>query len=50
MIFAETYFEVLSSPAHMLAELTVEIVTGVILYPLGRRLLRRHDRNIHNRR
>lgn len=45
MILAEAYFEILSSPAHMLAELTVELVTGCVLYPLGRAWLRRHDRH-----
>lgn len=35
MIFAETYLEILSSPAHMLAELTVELLTGCILFPIG---------------
>lgn len=44
----ETYLEILSSPAHLLAELTVEVLTGCILYPLGRKLLRRHDRKVHN--
>lgn len=51
MFFAETYIEVLTSPAHMLAELTVELLTGVVLYPLGRVLVRRavvrHDRKVH---
>lgn len=49
MIFAETYLEILSSPAHMLAELTVELLTGCILFPIGRKLLQRHDRKAHSK-
>lgn len=44
---AETYLEVLTSPAHMLAELTVELFTAMILYPVGRAVVRRHDRKVH---
>lgn len=48
---AETYWHVLTSPAHLLAELTIELFTGLLLYPVGRLVIRkaikRHDEVHH---
>lgn len=44
----ETYWSVLSSPAHLLAELTVTAVTDGLLYPLVRLAVKRHDRKVHS--
>lgn len=48
MIAAETYWSVLHSPAHLLAELTVTAVTDGLLYPLVRLAIKRHDRKEHS--
>lgn len=44
----ESYWAVLTSPAHLLAELTVTAVTDGLLYPLVRLAVRRHDRKEHS--
>jgi hypothetical protein len=38
------FLHVVSDPAHILAELAWEGLTGLVLWPLGRLALRRHDR------
>lgn len=43
----EGYWAVLTSPSHLLAELTVTAVTDGLLYPLVRLAVRRHDRREH---
>lgn len=43
----ETYWSVLTSPAHLLAELTVTAVTDGLLYPIIRIAIKRHDRKAH---
>jgi hypothetical protein len=43
----ETYWSVLTSPAHLMAELTVTAVTDGLLYPIVRLAVRRHDRIHH---
>ncbi len=53
MFAAESYLQLLSDPAHWLMELTVEVFTGILLYPLGKRLVNiwvdRHDRRHHDK-
>lgn len=48
---SDTYWSILTSPAHMLAELTVEVATGMVLYPILRwartRWHREHDKAHH---
>lgn len=48
----ESYLHILTSPAHLLAEITVEIVQAAILIPLGRivfrRWLKKHDLTVHH--
>lgn len=48
---SDTYWSILTSPAHLLAEITVEVVSGVLVYPLWRRGRERwhakHDKEAH---
>lgn len=48
---AETYLHLLGDSSHWLFELSVEAVTGIVLYPIGRRLaarwVARHDKEAH---
>lgn len=43
----ETYWSVLTSPPHLLAELTITLVTDGLLYPVVRWAIKRHDRSHH---
>lgn len=44
---AETFLQLLTNWPHWAFELTVEAVSGLLLTPLWRTLLRRHDRRHH---
>lgn len=48
--FRETW-GILTDPAHITAEIIIEVVPGIALYPVARRLwkraLRRHDAQAH---
>ena len=51
-MLAETYTELITNAAHWGFEITVEIITGVLIAPfvrmIYRRALRRHDREVHH--
>ncbi|GAC1529007.1 MAG: hypothetical protein NVS3B1_20480 [Marmoricola sp.] len=47
VIAAETYTQLMTNPPHLEFELTLEALTGILLYPIGRRLLRRAKARWH---
>lgn len=49
MIAAETYIELMTSPAHIAAECTIELISTLIGIVIGRFWLRRHDRHVHGK-
>jgi hypothetical protein len=50
VLASESYLTLMRDPAHWLFEITVEIVTGlVITWPI-RRFVRHHDRRVHGTR
>lgn len=53
MIAAETYWTIVSNPAHIGAEITwdiiLDVVGAIIFWPLIRLGIRRHDRLKHGR-
>lgn len=44
----DTYTSVLTSRAHLFAELTIELGTSFVIYPFLRWAVRRHDRKEHS--
>lgn len=49
--FWQDFLDVATDPAHLLAEASFELVTGVMLYPIARmiwkRWIKRHDLEVH---
>ena len=45
------YLHILTDPAHLFAEATIEMISGALVYPLlkllWRRWIRRHDEECH---
>ncbi len=50
---AETFLQLITDPNHIAFELTLEALTGLLVYPaakaLWRRALRRHDATAHGK-
>lgn len=50
-VAAETYTQLMSDPAHLGFEMTLTIIQdvliGLVLWPLIKRVIRRHDRKTH---
>jgi hypothetical protein len=46
--FWERYTYLLTDPAHVLFELTLELITGVLLYPAFRLFLRTYRNRVHH--
>ena len=42
------YLGILSDPAHVMAEATFILIEALILTPVVRYLIRRHDRKVHS--
>lgn len=53
-MIAETYLQLITDPAHIAFELTLEAATGLVIYPFARFLFRkwlaRHDKEVHGAR
>jgi hypothetical protein len=45
---SETYWQLLTNVPHWLFEITSDAVLGLALYPLIKRMVRRHDRTHHD--
>lgn len=48
MIFAETYRDLMTNPAHILFELSWEAISALAAFPFGRWYQRRHDAKVHH--
>lgn len=50
-MIAETYMELMTDRAHLLFEITLtviqDVIIGMVLWPLAKRAVRRHDRDVH---
>lgn len=46
-MIAETFLQLLTNWPHWAFEVTVEVATGLVLTPLVRLVVRRHDRRRH---
>lgn len=48
----DEYLHLMTDPAHMAVEATfivlVDVVFGLLLWPLAKRLIRRHDNSVHD--
>lgn len=47
-IMFHEYLDILTSPAHLMAELTIEFVSAFIGFLWGRKWLKKHDEEKHN--
>lgn len=47
-MLAETYTGLMTNPPHLEFELTLEALTGILLYPIGRRVLSRAKARWHH--
>ena len=49
MFAEESYLDLMTSIPHIMFELSLEIMTGLVLAPIFRWALRRHDKKTHGR-
>ena len=47
MVLAETYTQLMTDPAHLAFELTLELLSGVIVYPIIRAGHKRLSARLH---
>ena len=47
MIGAESYWDLMTSVPHIMFELSLEVLTGLVLVPIFKWAIRRHDREQH---
>lgn len=50
MFAEESYWDLMTSVPHIMFEFSLEIITGLILAPVFRWAIRRHDREHHGRK